>query len=324
MNTRSLLFKLFPPPTFLVMPHAGLDISDDAIRCIEYRSSGGRLVLSKHATQELPDGLVDGGDIKDEKKFVEILKKFTQDNDLSYVKVSLPEEKAYLFQTDVPSADFRSIAQNIEFKLDQNVPLSAADAIFQFDLMPKIVTGDSLRTSVSVIPRTYVEHHISLLREAGLSIVAYEVAPKAIVTAYEPANSQGTHLIVHVMRKKSGLYIVSEGVVCFTSTIAWGSDSLDEATTDQGAALIAEIGRVHAYWMTHADAHAAISEIVVVGSKAEACESLIRNQSEEAVAHTVLPDVWHNAFSTDSYVPPIPKSESFEYAIAAGLALSSL
>lgn len=322
MNTRSLLFKLFPPPSFLVMPHAGLDISDDAIRCIEYRRSGGRLVIAKHAVKELPAGLVDGGDIKDEKEFIAILKKFAEENDLSYVKVSLPEEKAYLFQTEVPSADFRSIAQNIEFKLDQNVPLSAADAIFQFDLMPMAVTGDTLRASVSVVPRTYVEHHVALLREAGLSIVAYEVAPKAIAVAYEPPQSQGTHLIVHIMKKKSGLYIVSEGVVCFTSTVAWGSDDLQDVA-GSASPLISEIIKVHAYWMTRTDVHAGISEIVVVGSKAEACESIIRNQSEETIAHTVLPDVWHNAFNTNSYVPPIAKSESFEYAIAAGLALSS-
>lgn len=322
MNTRSFLFKLFPPPTFLVMPHAGLDISDDAIRCIEYRRSGGSLVISKHAVKELPAGLVDGGDIKDEKEFVSILKNFAQEHNLSYVKVSLPEEKAYLFQTDVPSADFRSIAQNIEFKLDQNVPLSAADAIFQFDLMPMAVTGDTLRASVSVIPRTYVEHHVGLLREAGLTIVAYEVAPKAIAVSYVPPRSEGTHLIVHVMKKKTGLYIVSEGVVCFTSTVSWGSDDLQDST-ESAAPLISEITKVHAYWMTRTDARGQIAEIVVVGSKAEACESIIRNQSEGIIARTVLPDVWHNAFNTDSYVPPIARSESYEYAIAAGLALSS-
>ncbi|MEK7641958.1 MAG: pilus assembly protein PilM [Patescibacteria group bacterium] len=324
MDTRSFLFKLFPPPTFLVMPHAGLDISDEAIRCIEYRRTSKGLVISKHATQQLPPGLVDGGDIKDEKAFVDVLKQFVSKNNLSYVKVSLPEEKAYLFQTEVPTADFRSIAQNIEFKLDQNVPLSAADAIFQFDLMPRAVTGDVLRASVSVVPRTYVEHHVALLKEAGVSTVAFEVAPKAIVTAYEPPHSEGTHLIVHIMKKKSGLYIVSEGVVCFTSTIAWGSDSLGDApVAGAGDALMAEIGRVHAYWMTRTDARARISEIVVVGSRAEACESIIRNQGSDIIAHTVLPDVWHNAFDVNSYVPPITKTESLEYVIAAGLALIS-
>ena len=281
------------------MPHAGLDVSDDAIRCIEYHQTWNGLIISKFATQELSPGLIDGGDIKDEKAFVSILRTFAHTNALGYVKVSLPEEKAYLFQTEVPSANFSSIAQNIEFKLDQNVPLSAADALFQFDLMPKAVSGEVLRTSVSVVPRTYVEKYISLLRQ-------------------EP----GTRLIVHIMKKKTGLYIVSEGVVCFTSTIGWGSDELsasEKATSPD--MLTTEINRVYSYWLTRSDIHVGISEIVVVGSRAEACEHLLHTHGGEALSHSVLPDVWRNAFNINTYVPPITHSESFAYAIAAGLAL---
>lgn len=319
----SLFFKLFPPPTFLVMPHAGLDISDDAIRCIEYHRTYHGLTISKHAAQILPDGLVSGGDIKDEKEFTSILSAFATKNSLLYAKVSLPEEKAYLFQTDVPSANFSSIAQNIEFKLDQNVPLSAPDALFQFDIMPKAVTGNSLRASVSVIPRTYVEHYITLLRSSNIYPVAFEVAPKSIVAACTPFHSSVTHLVVHVMKSKTGLYIVSEGVVCFTSTISWGSNDLANVYKDNPASntLTNEINRVYSYWLTRADVHTGISEVMVIGSHAEECELLLKNHGGEALSHSVLPDVWHNAFDINSYVPPITRNDSFEYAIAAGLAL---
>lgn len=318
----SLFFKLFPPPAFLAMPHAGLDISDDAIKCIEYHRTSHGLIVSKYATKELPPGLVDGGDIKDEKQFLDLLKEFAAAHALGYVKVSLPEEKAYLFQTEVPSANFSSIAQNIEFKLDQNVPLSAADALFQFDLMPKSVAGETLRASVSVVPRTYVEHYISLLREARLEPVAFEVAPKSIVAACTPTHEPGTSLIVHVMKKKTGLYIVSEGVVCFTSTIGWGSDDLPAAEATEGPnTLITEINRVYSYWLTRPDIHAGITSVVVVGSRAEACELMLRGHGGEAVSRSILPDVWHNVFDVNTYVPPITRAESLEYAIAAGLAL---
>lgn len=325
--SRSLFFKLFPPPTFLMRPHAGLDISDDAIRCIEYHRTYHGLSIAKHAVQVLPDGLIKGGDIKDEKEFVSILNKFAEKNSLLYAKVSLPEEKAYLFQTDVPSANFGSIAQNIEFKLDQNVPLSAPDALFQFDLMPKAVTGNSLRASVSVVPRTYVEHYITLLRAGNISPVAFEVVPKSIVAACTPFHSTVTHLVVHVMKNKTGLYIVSEGVVCFTSTIGWGSNDLDAVHTmahkdnSESNILTNEINRVYSYWSTRVDIHTGISEIMVVGSRAEECEALLKNHGGEALSHSVLPNVWHNAFDVNTYVPPITKTDSFEYAIAAGLAL---
>ncbi len=319
----SLFFKLFPPPTFLLMPHAGLDISDDAIRCIQYHRTSHGLTVSKHAAQALPSGLVGGGDIKDEKEFTSILTKFADKNSLFYAKVSLPEEKAYLFQTDVPSANFSSIAQNIEFKLDQNVPLSAPDALFQFDLVPKAVSGDLLRASVSVVPRTYVEHYIALLRNSKIYPIAFEVVPKSIVASCTPVHSSGTQLIVHVMKSKTGLYIVSEGVVCFTSTVSWGSDDLATVSKDIKAPniLVNELNRVHSYWMTRADVHAVISEIMFVGSMAEECELLLKDRGGEGLSNSILPNVWNNAFDINSYVPPIPRKDSFEYAIAAGLAL---
>jgi Tfp pilus assembly PilM family ATPase len=319
----SLFFKLFPPPAFLVMPHAGLDISDDALRCVEYHRTAQGLIISKYAVQELPPGLLDGGDVKDEQVFVDTLKAFALKQGLGYVKVSLPEEKAYLFQTDVPTTNFGSIAQNIEFKLDQNVPLSAPDALFQFDLMPTAVTGGTLRASVSVVPKTFVEHSIAMLRRAGLIPVAFEVAPKSIVAACVPLHEPGTRLMVHVMKKKTGLYIVSEGVVCFTSTIGWGSDDLAAAEAVVGQNMLTtEINRVYSYWLTRPEVEGGISEIMVVGSAAEACELMLRNRGGEVLSRTVLPDVWHNAFDVNTYVPPITRTESLEYAIAAGLALS--
>ena len=319
-----MFFKLFPPPTFLVMPHAGLDISDDAIRCIEFKRGAHGLFISKYATQILPNGLVSGGDIKDEKEFIKTLSAFVEKNGLTYVKVSLPEEKAYLFQTEVPSTNFSSIAQNIEFKLDQNVPLSATDALFQFDLMPRAITGDLLRASVSVVPNTYVEHYIGILRSCKISPVAFEVVPKSIVAACTPQHSTNTQLVVHIMNTKTGLYIVSEGVVCFTSTINWGSRDLAQvqgADSTTANMLTTEINRVYSYWLTRADVHSGISEIMLVGSHAEECELLLRNHGGEALSRSFLPNVWLNAFDVNINVPQITRAESFEYAVAAGLAL---
>src|SRR4051812_8434671 len=103
MRRLPLFFKVFPPPKFLTMSHTGLDISDDAIRAIEYKVKPHGLVVSRFAKQALPPGLFDAGDVTDEKQFADILSTFARANHMSYVKVALPEEKLYLFQTDIPS-----------------------------------------------------------------------------------------------------------------------------------------------------------------------------------------------------------------------------
>lgn len=319
--SRSLFFRIFPPPKFMVMNHAGLHISDDSVQFLEYGvNHRGHRIIARYGQAELPAGIMDGGDIKDEKAFKDFMREFDKKFDLSFVKVSVPEEKAYLFQTDIPGREKRIIAQNIEFKLEENVPLSAPDAIFYFDLLPTTITAGSLRASVSVVSRVYIEHYIELLREAGIQPISFEVIPKAIARAIIPAQESGAQLILYIMNKKTGIYVVTGGVVCFTSTISW---SYGLAGSSDLGSLVKEINKVISYWSTHYPAASAIKSILLVGKPAPQVEDPLKSAIQELDIKVTTADAWHNIFDLDSYVPPIHKEESLDYAAAAGLAMIS-
>ncbi len=319
----STFFRLFPPPKFLAMKHAGLDISDDAIHCLEYVPTSYGLSIEKYASTELPAGLIEGGTIRDDAKLIEILKGFVKTNKLSYVKVSLPEEKAYLFQTDVASADPRLARQNIEFKLEENIPLTAADSIFYFDFLPSLMTGDSLRASVSVVPRVYVEQMMNIIKTAGMQPVAFEVVPKSIARAVVPSDSSQTCLIVHMMDHKTGLYIVLNGVVCFSSTIGYGSNVQGPDQETYISNLTKEINRVYLYWGAHGGIQTPIADIILLGRQAAGFENSLHNALTELSVPVPIraAQIWNNVFDMDHYVPPISQEASLEYAVAAGLAL---
>jgi len=315
----SAFFKIFPPPAFLLMRHAGLDISDDAITCVAYKKGGSAISLS--ASQALPAGLIEGGDMKDEAAFKDLLSAFDRNHNLSYVKVSLPEEKVYLFQTDVPSKDPRIAGQNIEFKLEENVPLSAQDAVFYFDFLPAEMTQGALRASVSVVPRSYLEHLIALLRSTGMHPVAFETAPKALARAVVRAGSRKTHLVVHIMHRKTGIYVVSGGVVCFTSTIPQGSQSENSADA-YTTALAREVGRTHVYWNSHGGPTSPIGRIILCGAAAVSLEAQLREKLEGQTPVSVG-EIWQNQFNLDKYVPSLSREASLDYAVAAGLAMEA-
>jgi Tfp pilus assembly PilM family ATPase len=303
------------------MKHVGLDISDDSIHCLEYSGQSPNLVIKNNISLDIPVGLIDGGEIKDEKVFCELLSKLDRDNDLSYVKVSVPEEKAYLFQTDISSTNASSIAQNVEFKLEENVPLSAADAVFYFDILPMSVTDGKLRASVSVVPRSYIEKVTMLLRKSGISPMAFEVVPKSIARAVLPLKSVDTVMIVHIMNLKTGIYIVSGGVVCFTSTIVWGSKTPKTSSMENSDLLSKEITRIISYWLSHNIGTSKIEKIVIVGKDSAKYENEITNIVAGSDLAVMMGNVWTNSFSVDSYVPPITKEDSLEYAVSAGLAM---
>lgn len=319
MRSSLSFFRLFPPPKLMLMPHAGLDISDDGMSCIAYSGFGGARHISTFGRADFPPGLYVGGDIADEKDFIARLSKFGQEHNLTDVKISVPEEKAYLFQTEVPSTDQKTIEQNIEFKLEENVPLAAVDAVFYFDLLPRSATGGALRASVSVVPRTYIEHYMALITNAGLRPVSFETTPKAIARSVVPVGSDKTRMLVHMMNRKTGVYIVSGNVIHFTFTSPWGSSSLGPGLEFSSEAdLFKEIERIRAYWMSHGNGMR-IEEAVFVGKDAEKVESAFSTSGTKDLMAVKIADIWHNAINLEKYLPAISMADSLGYAVAAGL-----
>mgnify|MGYP001562310635 FL=1 len=317
-------FKLFPPPKYLNIPYAGIDISDDAIRCIEYSSNHHGYTLHRYGTRALKPGIVDSGYIKDEKALVQELTSLVQELKITTVKASLPEERMYLFKTEVPDTNEDQIRQNIEFKLEENVPLSPADAIFFFDRLPDTMNNDSKSmVSVSVAPRELVHSYLNALQAAGVTVVSFEIQAKAIARAVVPKDSKETQLIVHVMNAKTGLYVVSSGVVCFTSTIPWGGQLIRGKNiadiSDDIFSLRHDIERVYTYWSEHGEGQP-IKSIIVSGHDATAI-SQISHLSPNPNIQLQVAHVWQNAFSGDHYVPAVAFEDSLDYAISAGLAL---
>lgn len=321
MRSSLSFFRVFPPPKFLLMPHAGLDISDDGMHVVAYEGFGGTRHISLSGQEDFPPGLFQGGDITNEKEFVSRLAQFGKKHGLSGVKVSVPEEKAYLFQTEVPSTDQKKIEQNIEFKLEENVPLSGQDAVFYFDLLPKSATGGVLKASVSVVPRVYIEQYMNLIKKAGLTPVSFEIVPKAIARSIIASGSEKTRLIIHAMSQKTGLYVVSGNVVHFTFTGPWGTETV-KGTQNMLDEVRKEISRIRLFWLTREN-NKDFDEVVLVGKNATVLEQACRTETGETPFNVKIADIWVNAINVDKYIPSITKSDSLSYAVAAGLAFDT-
>jgi Tfp pilus assembly PilM family ATPase len=125
------------------------------------------------------------------------------------------------------------------------------------------VTGGKLRASVSVVPKSYIEKIVTLLRASGISPIAFEVVPKSIARAILSQSVTDSVMVVHIMNKKTGIYVISGGVVCFTSTISWGdkSDSKEVAVTT----LLEELVRVNSYWTSHHSEASKLGQVILVG-----------------------------------------------------------
>lgn len=351
--------EFFPPPRFLEMPVVGLDISDSAVSALELVRHKGMFALGRFGRRALPEGSITGGYVNDKDAVVGELRKLKDELKLDFVNASLSEEKAYLFKTKIPRVARKEIRGALEFKLEENVPIPASDAIFDYTVIAQ--TGHRadkhLDVSVTVLPRKAVGVYVEILAAAKLVPLSFEIEAQAIARAVTAVGDRDTALVVNFGEHKTGLFIVSDEVVHFTSTVAIGGRHITEAIAkylsigtaeavaikqehaafksrknidlffslmNAVSALKDEINKLSVYWSTHTDSAGEqgrnIAKIVLCGRDA-GLSGFSDYLSLSLQSRVEVANVWQNAFSLDEYIPPLPFDESLDYAAAVGLAL---
>jgi type IV pilus assembly protein PilM len=362
MAFSSFVLSIFPTPAYLLMPGAGLDISDHSVKFVEFsHARAHERRLSRYGSMDIPQGVVEGGTVRDKKKLIEILSAFREQNRLRFVRASLPEEKGYIFAAYVPEhITDRETRDVLEFKLAENVPLSPDDATVDFDPVPGApILSNQHMVSVSAYPTVVAQEYADLLRAAGFEPLSLEIEAQAIARAVVPKKSTGVAMLVDVGRTRSGIAVVRGQAVRLTATVTIGGDSVDavlsqmlslssgeelvrlkneqglqyagdagvrEAFTAFAKQLATEIDRYIVYWQTHRDLKGTATphpliERIILSGGNANMHGLPEYLSNELRIPVSRGNVWENAFSLESYVPNISFSDSLGYASAAGLAL---
>lgn len=311
------LFEIFPPPRFLDMPYAGVAISDHAVRCVSLERSGSQLRIASYRSVALPPGTVSDGVIENKNELIKVLAECKKALGLRAVKVTLPEERGYLFTTHIPRVHYNEVHGAIEFKIEENVPLPAAELLFDCVVAEEEADGQ-LGVVVSALPITLVDAYTEVITAAGLVPIALEVESEATAQAVLPHDAHGVSLIVSCSADKVGLYIVSDRVVRFTSTLPLSADPASSADF-----IAQEVAKVLSYWtnLKHnvGQKTAAVSAVYITGEKYD--ESIPAAINTRTGLPASFANVWTNVCDISKTVPVISFTESLAFAPAVGLAL---
>jgi type IV pilus assembly protein PilM len=362
MAVLSTLQKLFPPPTYITLPSIGIDISDTSLKYIGFKRAHPRdtdLTLTHWGDIAIPEGVVDRGNVH-QGVLANVLREVKNQTKAEYVTVSLPEERAYLFETTIPIITPRKeMRQFLELKLEENVPLSPRDAYFDFVIVGKDEETNDLRAAVSVYARDTINNYYDACIAAELIPLAFEIEAQAIARASIPHDQEDAYMMVDFGKTRMGIGIVYKGTLMYTSTIDIAGQQLSAAmrhvlggekseaeltqikntkgiiaTPDnlEVAHALEEITknmaeelsvRMH-YWHTRKidRGERQIKKILLCGGSSNLW-GFPEYLSEALKVPTERARVWQNAFSLDAFVPPITRKYSYGYATAIGLALRS-
>ncbi len=347
--------SLFSVPRYLTMPMVGIDISDKSIRFVELTASQTGYVLKHYGQISLPSNIVEKGRVVNPRELTKHLADLRDKYGFHFVKASLPEEQAYLFQLSIPRIEKNLIRGSIEVQLEEHVPLKVDEAIFDYEILEE--HGSEYLLQVSLVAEEIVSEYADCFEAAELTPIFFEIEAQGVARAVIPEKDTSAHMIVDFGDSRTGITIVIHGTVVFTTTIDIGGRMLTDiiaknfsipveeaedikrryglvkskenedvyfALVNIVSILRDEINKHFLYWHTHEAEkfkNGEIGKIVLCGGEANmiGLADYLRTTMRVSVD---IANVWCNVDSFDNYVPPIPSNDSLTYATAIGLSLA--
>lgn len=335
--------KLFYPPQYLSMKVAGLDIRNGSIRYVEFTDAKGNFSIRNSGRIALPAHTVKDGDILDKDALVKALSELKGKISADAVKLSIAEEKTYIFDTQVPLVKGASVRESIEFKLEENVPLKADEVFFQYETVKKEGRGENgtLIASVSVIPKATIEDLAEVCSLAGLSVAGFEMESRMIARSVVPSADPRALMLINVKDDSTLLSLVVGGIVRFTSTIALGESAMKESLAKADAmgeeahyslanvfsVVKDEIEKFNEYLLSTSDGKSiplpsSVDEIILSGEGAS-LPGFADQIGQNINAKITLANVWSNVFDVNVSLPKLAFADSLDFAAAIGLAIPS-
>ncbi|MFA7216573.1 MAG: pilus assembly protein PilM [Candidatus Paceibacterota bacterium] len=310
------IFDTLPPPKLLNIPYFAVSVSDKNIRCIYLSNRGQKIELVKSSEYSIPEGVISGGHIENMDEFSNILKKIKKEFGLNYVRMSISEEKAYLFKTKIPIVKRKEVRDAIESTLEDNVPVPAEELVFDFVVNDKTDLDDSLDVVVVALPVKIVDSYVEAVSKAGLSMISLEIESQAISQSLLSRNDRNTNIIIYLNDEKMSVYVVNNSIVHFTSTT-----SIKGNIKDNVPFISQEVRKIRTYWksLEGSSSEDSIEEVIICGDFVE--EDVISQISVNIKMPVVLGNVWTNVYNLDKSVPDISFKDSLKFAPAIGLAL---
>ena len=170
--------------------------------------------------------------------------------DLKNVSVSLPEEKTYIYQTNLPKQALNNLEEAIKFTLEENVPLDPSEVSFNYHIVSD--DGNNIEVAVFAVSKELVLSYLRLFKEVGLTPVSFESESQSMAKAVIRKDDNNSHILINFDFLGVKISIVKGGVVRYTSTIPLNMDEIKENPEGEGMRRLAEqVNKLLVFWFTN-------------------------------------------------------------------------
>lgn len=315
-----MLSKHFPLPKFLELQHIGISFSDANIKAVFFDKNVKNPEL-KTLIVPLEKGSIVSGVIVDAGEVAAKLKTVKESFDLPEVFFTIPDELAYVFRASVAADKGGNIAESVAFIIEENVPLTLTETVFDYSPIKAYRTESECKADVVVAAavKKEVERFVSVLRESGLNTVGCANESQAIAEALLPAGVSGTDCIVHARNDRVGIYLAKDRLVFFSTLRNVSSEDYKNQFLDEYEKFLEYRSKYDP------EKEQPMGSVLICGEfewAKKAAEALI--DSPHYAPNVKLSNVWANVFDIDKHLPEIPYEKSLSLAGPIGAVLSEI
>lgn len=221
------MIKLLSKHIYDVEPPAfGLDISDFVLKIGLFEPKNNHFDLASFVEMEIPEGIVQSGEIKKPNELLEVLKnslKKIRGKKIrtNFVCATIPERKSFLRIIQLPQMPPEEIERAIKFEMEANIPLSLDEAYYDWQTLGQSETKiDHQDVLVAVAPKFIVDPYVQLVKSADLIPKVFELESVANSRAIVPGlKTDKPILIINLGATQISFIIFSSEAPRFSASI---------------------------------------------------------------------------------------------------------
>lgn len=345
----------------------GLDISDSSVKVMMLQRKGSNIRPVSFSAEIFPRGIVVKDEIKEPAKLADIIKQAVQKAkpqgiNTPYVITSLPESKSFIRMFSLPPMKRDEVEAAVKWEAEQHIPMAIDQVEIDWQIINdnKADSGDarSYQILLTAAPKDTINPIVDILKKSGLQPIALEI--ESVSTArscISPTLAKENVMIIDIGTNRTGLSIVSNGLIHFTSSLAIaGVDisnnivsqtglsfteaekakikhGLDEqkqepavfkAINETLESIVNEIKNTINYYQEHSESSNKIDHLLLCGGTTR-LRGLPAYFTKELTAPIHLANPWVNLYDNNTKdLPPISNTDSLGFTTVIGLAQRGL
>ncbi|MFA6254733.1 MAG: type IV pilus assembly protein PilM [Patescibacteria group bacterium] len=217
----------------------GLDISQNCVRLIQLKRKNKDFSIKSFNEVRLADGTIVNGEIKNQDKMTEAVKKLVKTVQGDKIKTKnlvavLPEPKTFIKVIEIVIKNEKdNITKLVQEEIKNHIPLEAEDIYFDWQILSQ--NNNQTKIIVAAIPKVISDSYFDTLTKAGFIPIALEVEAIAIARALikeKEEDPKKAKIIIDFGATRTSLIIYDHKAVQFTVSLPISGDKITETISN--------------------------------------------------------------------------------------------